>query len=90
MKPINPDIPLTDAEWKKLGPPMRGIDELPLVAREAVKNTMRGRPPLDNPKKKVTIRLDVDLLSELRATGKGWQARVNSVLRQWVAEHPSG
>lgn len=87
MKHVNPDSPLTDEEWKRLGTPIHGINELPLEAREAVKNTMRGRPPLDNPKKKVTIRLDADLLTALRATGNGWQTRVNSALKRLVAEH---
>lgn len=29
----------------------------------------------------VTIRLDDEVLAALRATGKGWQTRVNSLLR---------
>ena len=34
------------------------------------------------PKKPVTIRLDVDLLASLKGTGKGWQTRVNDLLRR--------
>ena len=44
----------------------------------------RGRPKLDQPKKQVTLRLDADLLDGLRATGPGWQTRVNEVLRTWL------
>lgn len=41
-----------------------------------------GRPPLATPKEAVKLRLDADLLTVLRATGKGWQTRVNSDLRR--------
>lgn len=41
-----------------------------------------GRPPLAIPKQAVKVRLDADLLEHLRATGKGWQTRVNSDLRR--------
>lgn len=54
------------------------------VVREA-RGTLarpRGRPRLDSPKQQVSVRLDPDVLSALRATGRGWQARMNEVLRK--------
>lgn len=44
----------------------------------------RGRPPLESPKKQVTLRIDADVLERLRASGKGWQGRVNEVLKKTV------
>ena len=44
----------------------------------------RGRPKLDRPKSQVSLRLDADLLDALRATGTGWQTRVNAALRDWL------
>lgn len=44
----------------------------------------RGRPKSEKPKKQVTLRLDADLLDGLRATGPGWQTRINEVLRDWL------
>ena len=46
-----------------------------------------GRPPLDpsEVKERITIRLDRDVLLKLRATGPGWQTRVNEILRKAVA-----
>ena len=41
----------------------------------------RGRPKLEEPKQKIAIRLDPDVLAELRGTGPGWQTRVNDMLR---------
>ncbi len=41
----------------------------------------RGRGPQKAPTKQmVTLRLDVDVLEKFRATGKGWQSRVNALL----------
>lgn len=45
----------------------------------------RGRPKAVSPKASVTLRLDADVLTELRATGPGWQTRANAALKQWLA-----
>ena len=42
----------------------------------------RGRPVSAHPKKAVNIRLDQDVLNHFRSSGKGWQTRVNAVLRR--------
>ncbi|RWO17764.1 MAG: hypothetical protein E5Y16_37820 [Mesorhizobium sp.] len=42
----------------------------------------RGRPALDNPKKQVTLRLDSDVVARFRASGPGWQSRINDILRK--------
>jgi uncharacterized protein (DUF4415 family) len=44
----------------------------------------RGRPAAENRKRLVSIRLDPDVLDALRATGPGWQTRVNDALRDWL------
>lgn len=41
-----------------------------------------GRPRSPNPKQQVTLRLDPDVLDAFRATGKGWQSRINAALRE--------
>jgi len=68
----DPDArPLTDEEWKRVKPLVRF-----------------GRPPKPEGKKQlVSIRLDPDVLAALKATGRGWQTRINDVMRKWVAEH---
>jgi uncharacterized protein (DUF4415 family) len=46
----------------------------------------RGRPPSSKPLKvSTTIRFDADVLEALKATGPGWQTRVNEVVRAYVA-----
>jgi uncharacterized protein (DUF4415 family) len=42
----------------------------------------RGRPPLENPKEAVKLRLDHDVLAAYRKTGSGWQTRINADLRK--------
>ena len=44
----------------------------------------RGRPKLASPKRQVTLRLDADIVDGMRATGPGWQVRVNATLRRWL------
>lgn len=42
----------------------------------------RGRPSVENPKKQVTLRLDGDVIETFRASGPGWQSRMNAALRK--------
>ena len=41
-----------------------------------------GRPVKVDAKQPVKLRLDPDLLTALRASGRGWQTKVNSTLRR--------
>ena len=41
----------------------------------------RGRPPAADRKQLVSLRLDGDVIEKFRATGPGWQARINEALR---------
>jgi uncharacterized protein (DUF4415 family) len=42
----------------------------------------RGRPKAVYPKKLVSLRLDQDVIERFRATGAGWQSRINDTLKQ--------
>lgn len=44
----------------------------------------RGRPKSDSPKLEVKIRLDAKTVEHLRASGPGWQTRVNAALGKLV------
>lgn len=48
---------------------------------EGNKLKTRGRPKSASPKEPVKLRLDADVLAALRASGEGWQTRVNDALR---------
>ena len=40
----------------------------------------RGRPAKAAPKVRVAVRLDPDVVAHFRATGPGWQTRINEAL----------
>ena len=65
---------LTDAEMAELRP-------LAEMRRTA------GRPKAEATKERVTIRLSPEVTAFSRATGKGWQTRLDAALREYVDAH---
>ena len=56
-----------------------------LIGEKATQELMRrgrGRPRKTDKKVNQTLRLDADVLDAYRQEGKGWQTRINEVLRQ--------
>jgi uncharacterized protein (DUF4415 family) len=47
----------------------------------------RGRPRAKFTKERITIRLSPDVLGAFRASGNGWQTRVDGALREWLKTH---
>lgn len=48
--------------------------------------TKRGRPPVgEATKQQVTLRLAPKVLAHFKATGSGWQTRMNAVLERYVS-----
>jgi uncharacterized protein (DUF4415 family) len=50
----------------------------------------RGRPvgsTKDDAKQAVTVRYSPDVLAAFRATGAGWQTRMNDALKDWLQTH---
>jgi uncharacterized protein (DUF4415 family) len=43
-----------------------------------------GRPRSENPKVALKLRIDPDVVERFRATGPGWQTRINDTLRKAV------
>ena len=57
---------------------------------EQVVARRRGRPAgsvAAVSKEPVKLRLDPDVLAALRATGDGWQTRMDAALKEWLASH---
>ena len=66
----DPDnAPLTDDEWNRV---------------KAKVKRGPGRPMGSGTKVQITLRLDVEVIEALRATGAGWQTRANDILRKGV------
>nr|WP_308597935.1 BrnA antitoxin family protein [Massilia sp. BJB1822] len=64
-------------------PPLTG----PQLARFKPARRGRGRPAQAITKVPVSLRLDFVLLESFKATGDGWQTRMNEVLREWAVKH---
>ena len=47
----------------------------------------RGRPIAEITKERVTIRISSTTVDLSRATGKGWQTRMDAALADWLKEH---
>jgi uncharacterized protein (DUF4415 family) len=57
---------------------------LPAKFMQAYRKT-RGRPKgttMPDTKQQITLRLDRDIVERFRATGPGWQSRINEALRK--------
>lgn len=70
----DPDArPLTDEEWAQVLPTVRV-----------------GRPKSTQPLKvPTTIRLSPEVSAAFRATGPGWQTRIDEALKEWLRDHPT-
>jgi uncharacterized protein (DUF4415 family) len=49
----------------------------------------RGRPPGSGKKEHVNVRIDRDVLAKFRASGRGWQTRINAALRASLRGKPT-
>ena len=45
----------------------------------------RGRPKVANPKMRVSLRLNPKIVAAYKATGEGWQSRINETLARALA-----
>ena len=73
--PDNPEW--AEEDFKNARPFAEVFPELAESIRRA-----RGRPVMEKPKRQVSLRLDPDVIDAFKATGKGWQGRINDVLRK--------
>jgi uncharacterized protein (DUF4415 family) len=64
------------------------ISDCPELTDEQVKKMKPRHPEYFRPvKKAVQIRLDADVLAWFKAYGKGYQSRINAVLREVMLHH---
>ena len=72
----------TAADFKRA----KRISELPPELQEKLRG-VRG-PQKAPTKERITIRLSRDIVERFRASGPGWQVRVDDALRAWLRRHP--
>ena len=61
-------------------------------AREMLPASLRAKLGVRGPqraptKQRITIRLSPEVVEQFRATGDGWQTRVDAALRDWLESH---
>ena len=84
-----PDPELIDGhtpEWTKTDfDQAKRVGEMPAPFQRKIQ---RARGPQKSPVKvQTSIRFDRDVLEGLKATGRGWQTRVNDAMREWLRSH---
>ena len=52
-----------------------------------IQRKLRGRPKAMTTKERITIRLSPEVLDHFRATGDGWQTRIDLALKDWLKTH---
>ncbi len=69
---------LTTAEARRLDATPINYSDIPALGDEFFEKAVTAWPPA---KHQLTIRLDADVLDWLKANGKGYQTRINHILR---------
>ena len=77
-RPFKEVFPKQYAEWEASGPPPSQGQALPIPVRRV------GRPPVETPKMQIGFRLSLDVVERIRASGPGYNARVETVLREAI------
>jgi uncharacterized protein (DUF4415 family) len=91
LLPFTVDSPEWTAQRQARAIPF--VERFPHLAGEAVAaQTLRRRgehgPQKLPTKQPVTVRLSPEVLLALRATGRGWQGKMDEVLRSWAKRQP--
>ena len=80
----DPDTRELTKEWFKTARPAREVLSSDFYKELTQLRRGRGRPMSETPKVFTGIRLDADVLEAFKATGKGWQTKVNAALRRYL------
>lgn len=79
---------LTAEDMRSFRPASEVLPPDLLVGLVALKKQRGERGPQKSPTKvPTTIRFDADVLAALKASGKGWQTRVNEAVKDWLKTH---
>ncbi|MEQ1668326.1 MAG: BrnA antitoxin family protein [Sulfuriferula sp.] len=49
--------------------------------------SLRGRPKAAVTKERISIRLSPEVVAQFRASGNGWQTRIDAALKDWLKTH---
>lgn len=83
---IDDENPELTEEWFARAIPFSGLPK-------SLQTTLAQRPrgPQKSPlKERITIRLSPEVVAPFRATGEGWQTRLDAALKDWLKTHTPG
>ena len=84
-----PLINAKDEVRELTGDDLRAFGPATKVLPESLKRKVRIRGRQKSPtKERITIRLSRAVVQRFRATGDGWQTRVDVALQDWLKKHP--
>lgn len=63
------------------------VNTYELTDKDFVQLRPIGRPRAAVTKERITIRLSRDVVEQFRASGDGWQTRVDAALKDWLKNH---
>lgn len=76
---------VTPEEERQIDAGIAADPDNPELSAEFFGKAKRGRGPQKAPTKRlVSLRLDAEVVERFRATGPGWQGRINAALRKAV------
>lgn len=91
LRKINLKIPTLEEDQLIAAAAESDLDALPLTDEQmnaiVPMRVLRGRPKLANKKQLVSIRYSPEVIDYFRASGAGWQARMDAVLKEYVEAH---
>ena len=82
----NKPYKMTPAQLKRLDEMPIDFSDIPELGEDFFKNARRVNEPLS--KSQLTIRLDADVLAWLKSNGRGYQTRINRILRLAMESTP--
>ena len=91
---VDPDLPYDPGDskavkafWKDAVAVDGGGYQAVRAALAATRRPGQRGPGLRPPKVAINIRLSPEVLNAFKATGDGWQTRVDGALKEWLSTH---
>lgn len=81
------DLPSDQEEFNINAGIAKDLDTRELTGEEFRKLRPVGRPKAEVTKERITIRLSPEVIEKFRATGSGWQTRMDKALREYIETH---
>jgi len=84
-----PKLEEDEIEWTtEMMKSAKRFNQLPMSLQEKLKSRTARGAQIAPTKIQTSIRLSADVIFTFKASGKGWQSKIDSVLREYISQHP--